>query len=453
MKKILCFYAFDSGRDIQALAPILYNLANYQNCKIIHAYIFESYKVVCIKPDLVLLSNAIGSREHFNLLKQCYERNIPVFSLTAEGNLKDEYYKSDICWGWNIDKIIYQYKYCFWSSRSMKLFSDHHPNIDNSKFALTGGSGFDLYRMIKNYSQVKNSLTDLTAGYEAVIVYAGWAFGKVYSLPDLNHLAKVYPGDRLPEYVEWAKDTRQNIEDILRSAIKAFPNYLFVFKKHPREHSKALIDEPMNEMSPLENYDNVYYLRGSEYTLIDLLQIASVWTCFESTTVMESWLSGIPTINIIPNDDRRMSTYVATGSTISIDSNSFIENLKHQIKLKKSNSFSISDIQIGIIKNAIGFYDGLNHLRIIKEILKLLEEESKPRYKLSGVDLRNMILFNSMKFLNSVPIIRNIGVVKKHSFFEDSFSIEKLQQELGDLYEIIESFYEHIDPKKELAKV
>lgn len=451
LKKVLCFHAIDSGRDIQALAPVLYNLIHLQDCLIIHAYLLESYKLNSEKPDLVLLANAVGSKEHVTLIKACCLKNIPVFSLTAEGNMIDEYYRNSICWGWNSDKEIYHYKYCFWSKRTFSVFNEFYNNKYLTKSALTGASGFDVYKMIQSRKYQENPLQGLTNDYDAVIGYAGWAFGKVYSLPDIQHLSKIYKGSALDNYIEWGKTMGKKVCEVLRYAIESNPNYLFILKKHPMEHYSGLHPEPLNEMIQLEDYPNVRYIRGNTYKLFDLLQICDIWTCFESSTVIEAWLSQKPTINIIPDNDRRMSTFVANGSKVITSKESF--NLEIQSFIKKegksNKSFSLNQIQKEIIENSIGFSDGLNHIRLVKLILDLLKIKNvkNPLFSTTRTDIKNYLFLNSMKKLLKVPIINRIGKIKKHNFFVNDYSQKKLEAELEIYFEICESFYSDYDSR------
>lgn len=445
MKKILCLHDSDSGRDIQVLAPILYCLKEFRDCEIIHGYIFDMYLIAHKKPDLVLLANAVGSREHFFICRDCHKRNIPVFALTAEGNVPEAYYTKGNDWGWNTDKVIYHELLCFWSNRTMDIFKKVNPNIDASKLVLTGATGFDIYKMVQ-YCKEKISIYN-RGKYKTVVGYAGWGFGQFYSKTDLKHINKIYQGVEFSDYVKWGKEKKEEVLSILEYAVVNNPDVLFILKKHPKEHAPSLVVEPENEMSSLEKYPNVIYLKTLATNMSDLIRECDLWTCFESTTVMEAWLLGIDTVNILPQHDTRISTHIASGSSVAIDALQFDDYIRRIKQTKVVSEVETIKKREDIIKYSIGYSDGYNHLRALHYIENILStaNQSNRVYKYNKTDLRYFLLDKSMRIALRIPVLNKWIKVKKHTFILKDYSNRTLNNNLQAFYEISKQFYSSIN--------
>lgn len=441
-KTILCFFDSDSGRDVQALAPIIYYLTYIEKFQVINEFFFETYKIVKHEPDMVLLPNSVGSREFHQILKDCYQRNIPAFSLTAEGNIKEEFYKEGINWGWNNDKMIYQDKLCLWSYRSQEMYQKYWPSVDSANTVVTGGSGFDIYRMAKDQKKHRDLFP--TDKYEKTIGYAGWAFGKMYS-PNNQKILKAQFKDAFEQEVDWRKKKENEMESILRNAIEKNPDFLFILKKHPKENSSSDLIDYDNEMSNLDDYPNVIYLRDEKYALYEIIGSCDVWTCFESTTILEAWLMGKPTINIKPQNENKYETPIAQGSLKAIDSNSFNDLLQKLRKLDLEELFENRDLvsnRNSIIQNSIGFSDGFNHLRVVKELKKSFEKNKTPNYSWSKMNYLHKFLMTTMKILTQRKFFLKFKIVSKHYFLFNTFDMKELNKNIGKYFESISDFYD-----------
>src|SRR5690606_32533408 len=113
-------------------------------CTVKHAFVYDLFSIYREKPDILVLPNIIGSHFYFNAAQYAREQGIPVFALTSEGNFRTD--GSFDYWGYNTDKCFFQEFVCLWSSRTVKFLQDELPEI-SSKIVLTGGSGFDRYKI------------------------------------------------------------------------------------------------------------------------------------------------------------------------------------------------------------------------------------------------------------------------------------------------------------------
>jgi hypothetical protein len=119
--KALCYFDDDKGRDVEILMPVLYYAETYLNVEIEKAFIFDIDKIRRKKPDLVILANTIGSKNHHYIAKYAYENGIKVFALISEGNFRTN--GTFNYWGYNTDKKFYQEYICHWSKRTLDFLS------------------------------------------------------------------------------------------------------------------------------------------------------------------------------------------------------------------------------------------------------------------------------------------------------------------------------------------
>lgn len=439
-KRILCFHSFDHGRDVQAMAGIYYLLKHQYKCKLIHVYMYKGYLINIIKPDLIILPNAVGSREVVEISRLAKKCGVPLFINTAEGNIPDWYYKEGRFWGWITERRWYASFMAMWNQRSVDALLKYNKNID-FPVKLTGGTGFDIYSIKRKLGKHKRGKH---GDYQLTVGYAGWSFGKFYSSNDLNHLKKTYAHTNFNEYVDWAKTKRKQVMEILEAAIKTHPDVLFLLKKHPREHDPSMTTPPLNEMNPLLHYGNVIYLDKSKETLGDIISKCDIWTSFESTTMMEAWLLGIETANLLPEGDNRVSTNIIEGSVILTEANGLSDLI---VEYKKNLKLQVGDEILkkrkGIISGNIGYMDGLNHVRFVKAIKEGVSSfKEKRRYYLSLETAYSTLLYYLMIVALRIPMLNSIIKVKKHRFFINHYKEDVLLGNLKNQYHLYNKFHQ-----------
>ena len=144
--KALCFTDTTVGRDVEMMLPIRYFAERFLNCEFYHALNIDIHQIYCIKPDIILQANTIGSNLYFQISKIAHEQNIPLFALVSEGNFRTD--GSFDYWGFNRDKKFYQDFVCCWSERTAKFLKKEVPE-SAGKIVVTGGVGFDRYKIYK----------------------------------------------------------------------------------------------------------------------------------------------------------------------------------------------------------------------------------------------------------------------------------------------------------------
>ena len=361
MYHIICFLDHDRGRDPEMMIPLIYLAEKYLNCRIETLFIWEAHKIYLQKPDLVLLPNTIGSPLYFKISRYAHQQKVPVFALISEGNFRtDGTFKY---WGYNTDDFYYEEYICLWSKRTFDFLKDAVPH-QGKQMAVTGGVGFDRYKIYDFQSKEEVLSKYKLDHYQKVVGYAGWAFGKLNYPEGIAEVRYLHKRD--PNRIQWMRDQRAQVESVLREAIEKNPDILFILKRHPNEVRPHINTEGINEMNQLTHYPNVLYIRNEE-NLHDLINISDVWLGFESTTVLESWLmkTDKPTIFINPDPDfKRDKLY--QGTLIASNYTELQAYLNEYYEKGIVEAFLTAEKEENrkkLIAATIGYGDGFNHVR------------------------------------------------------------------------------------------
>lgn len=367
-KYILCYLDTDYGRDSEILLPLVYFAERYLDCRVEFAFIWDIHAIYRKKPDVVLIANTIGSLWHYEIAKYAKNSGIEVFALISEGNFRTD--GSFNFYGYSYDKIYHQRYICHWSERTKKYFEEVMPQYKN---VLTGALGFDRYKIYKFKSKEEYLFEKGLKNYKKVIGYAGWAFGKIYNKQGLREIRFLHNDPE--KRIKWMEEQMLKVEEILRSAIEANPDVLFLLKRHPNEANPSITRENPNEMIRLRDYPNVVYITENE-NIHDLINVSDFWMAFESTTAMEAWMLQKQTLLINPDPNfNRDKLY--KGSVMVRNSEELLEHIHHyynQHELKGFNEGELIRNRKQLIKDTIGFDDGLNHLRAGFYLKKITEE-------------------------------------------------------------------------------
>jgi len=447
--KILCFTDTNSGRDVEMILPVRYFAEQFLNCEFIHAVSFDIHQIYKVKPDVVFTPNTIGSTLYYKIAKYAEEQKIPVFSLISEGNFRTD--GSFNYWGYNRDKRFQQDYVCCWSERTRNFLLEKEPQ-EKDKIVLTGGTGFDRYNIYGHKTKEEFLSKYNKEGYKKIIGYAGWAFGKLQHKRGIEELVFFLGGD--PEKLKWIEEQRCLIRDILKEAILNNKDTLFVLKKHPQENSPERTTEVVNEMSELQNYENVLYL-SEEETLIDLIGVADLWTCFESTTSMEAWLMGKQTIFINPEINfNRDPNY--KGSALAANYGEFQSMINEYYTSGRIASFFEEEKEKNrkeLIKNVIGYGDGYNHIRTSYYLSKTTERAlaNKPEYKFNFLYFLYHIftIIGGMFYIRS--FYRNLYKFNKHLWVFENYKMKGVETLYQKYSGYLEEFYKKESIKKKFG--
>lgn len=368
--RILCFLDDDHGRDVEIMIPLVYFAERELNCEVDFSFIWNIYDIYRKKPDLVLISNTIGSRLHHKVTKYAYENGIKVFALISEGIFRTN--GTFNYFGYNEDRIFYQEYICHWSERT-KIFFDHELPQLGERNVTTGAVGFDRYTIYDFIKKDKYLERKGLQQYKKVIGYAGWAFGKIYNAQGREELRAI--NKDVNARVRWMEDQMYKVEAILRAAVEANPDILFIMKRHPNEANPTITKENPNEMIRLREYPNVLYITSNE-NLHDLISVSDLWVGFETTTAIEAWLMGKQTVFINPDPDFNR-TNIYKGNPVLGSPEAFLEVIDSFYKdgvVPHFNDESYKNSRKQIFRETIGFDDGMNHLRAGYYLKKVLEK-------------------------------------------------------------------------------
>jgi surface carbohydrate biosynthesis protein len=424
--KVLCFTDDATGRDVEMLLPIRYFAERFLNCKFYHALNIDIHQIYRIKPDIILSANTIGSNLYFEISRIAHSQNIPLFALISEGNFRTD--GSFNIWGFNRDKKFYQEYICCWSERTAEFLKKEVPEAAN-KIVVTGGTGFDRYSiydfMKKEYFLKKYNKEN----FSKVIGYAGWAFGKKDHKRGREELISFFKGDE--SKLEWVEKQRIAVREILKKAIEDNPDTLFILKQHPQENAPERPEPVVNEMSELAHYPNAVYLCNEE-SIHDLISVSDIWTCFESTTALESWLMGKQTVFINPDPNfNRDPLY--KGSALAKNYDEFSQMIIEYYSSGRIEEFFLSDksaMREELIKNIIGYGDGFNHIRASyyfkKTLDKISEGKFKPVYKLHAWHFIVYLLIRIAAPFYNRKIYSRLYKLKKHLWVFENYKMDKL---------------------------
>lgn len=437
--KVLCFTDDSAGRDVEMLLPIRYFSERFLNCEFYHALNIEIHMIFIIKPDVILQANTIGSNLYFEISKIAHEQNIPLFALISEGNFRTD--GSFDYWGFNRDRKFYQDFVCCWSDRTAAFLKTEVPEAID-KIVVTGGVGFDRYRIYEFMKKEEFLKKYNKQQYTKVIGYAGWAFGKLDHRRGKEELLIWLKGDT--DRLNWIEEQRKKVRDILQQAIENNPDTLFILKQHPQENAPERPDPVKNEMCELIHYKNVIYLCNEE-SIHDLISVSDLWTCFESTTTLEAWLMGKYTIFINPDPDfKRDSLYKGSPLITNYD---LFQKLIDEFYSKNIIEDFFSDkkdtIRKKLIKDIIGFGDGLNHIRASFYFQKTLHNSTSKnsKYKFHLWHWFVYILIRIAAPFYNRSIFSSIYKLKKHLWVFENYKMDKLNNLYKKYFIFFEKFY------------
>lgn len=448
--KVLCFTDDSVGRDVEMLLPIRYFSERFLNCEFHHALNIDIHRIFKIKPDVIIQANTIGSNLYFEISKIAHEQNIPLFALISEGNFRTD--GSFDYWGFNRDRRFYQDFVCCWSDRTADFLKMEVPEASD-KIVVTGGVGFDRYR-IYNFQKKEEFLKKHNKQqYTKVIGYAGWAFGKLDHKRGKEELLIWLKGDT--DRLNWIEEQRKKVRDILQLAIENNPDTLFILKQHPQENAPERPDPVKNEMCELIHYKNVIYLCNEE-SIHDLISVSDLWTCFESTTTLEAWLMGKQTIFINPDPDfKRDHLYKGSPQIINYDGfQKLIDEFYSTNRIDDFFSDEKDAIRKKLIKDIIGFGDGLNHIRASFYFYKTLQNSTNisSKYKFHLWHWFVYILIRIATPFYNRSIFSRIYKLKKHLWVFENYKMDKLNN-LYKKYSIyFKKFYAEMSIEKEFEE-
>jgi surface carbohydrate biosynthesis protein len=441
--KILCYLDAEKGRDVEILLPLVYFAERFLNCKIKFVLIYDVFAIYRYQPDLVLTSNITGSGFHYRIAKYAHEQNTKVFALFSEGNFpSDNKYNY---FGSNLDKKFFQEYVCCWSDRIKDYLTENHPDQKN-KIVLTGAPGFDRYKIFPNKKGNVIS-SDTRQKFDFVIGYAGWGFGRIDNNLRREQLIKFF--DNQPEVMDFLEEQREKVFQALKTLIEDNPDVLFILKKHPQETRPC--DDPYherNEMNGLENYENTVYLERNE-GIHETMAECDMWMAYDSTSILEYWLmTNNPVIVITPSPlYKRTNNYKGCLNTKSAEEvQIYIDEFRELKERSEYYSKELQENRSEILANAIGFTDGMNHIRVayyLRDVLNKIDINNNNSNK--KFSFKYFMMYSFMKIVSPFYIKKlfsKLPKLKKTTWVFENFRMRNLKKTF-ELYKLFYAeFYE-----------
>ena len=339
------------NRDTNMMA-IMYGELKYNrnlNVKAGSRYFWRCL-VLLHRPAIVLIASSTGAFILNEISKYCSALGVKVICCVSEGHFIDKPGVLDqFIWGWNKEKKLYVHKQLFWTKKSLDLACRY-----DFKFReigeVTGPIHFDLYQR-KDESEQRDLETITTVGI------AGWTFGKFSNPSDRDYDLRMKLFGR--ESCERTRLDGIQFNEIILQLCLAYPSVKFLFKDHPSNHYGL---EGAGVVG-LDAFDNFHFIQG-DLELHELIAKCDVWLSYESTTNVEAWHSGIPTIVVNPSGRVNERSSLHRGSLVVEnfdelrvfidDSKSLLQSFNHENLAFERNEV-IAEIQDSV--------DGKSRLR------------------------------------------------------------------------------------------
>jgi len=402
MKKvdILDLEYASNGRDIDIVEPILSRLSLEHGLKIERECCFNinwPFLIIKNRPKLVIIANSVGSQEHFAVVKFSKKLGINVVCLDSEGDYHPEESKvKQFYWGWNKDKVRYEDLHLIWSERVNNLIKKYilvNPEYITSKRVVSGAVGFDKYKLLDFISKEEFLEKYEKSKFKKVIGYAGFGFHHFEGIYYKNFKETM---DRLysQKTLQLFRDARLKLNTILKELIKEHKDTLFIFKHHPLSNTEV------SEFQGIEEEENVLFIKNEH--IADVMNVCDIWMGYETTTCLEAWLLGKPTLLINPISYDFNRSIISQGSPKYKSKDEVSKKILSYYQEGTIVDFDkLSLKREKIIKEVIGFADGKNHKRAADELYKLLKKSN------GGFNYLNLFNFYIIKIL-IIVILKNL---------------------------------------------
>lgn len=362
---LYCFLVSNESRDYDLLAPVLRCFEVCGGYQIEFHFAMSYHRIDAQRPDLVVIPNIRGNNLYFEIGAKCARLGIQLFYHESEGNFSPT--PAYDYWGYNVFRRPLMPVTFAWNSK-IANYLEEKVCIPREQIALTGAPCFDRYHY-RSKPNREDFLTQVGHQNKKFIVgYAGWAFGKIYNKEFNDVLVNI--GLEKEYGRRWMICQRDLVESLLRHAAESNPDVLFILKKHPRENFESDNRDSPNEMNPLLGLPNVLYLKD-EFLIQNLISVSDLWMAFESTSIMEAWLVDCPTLILGTNREIRRSR-VMDGS-LAIDTTEAMDACMVAMRSGNRDFFEPQNLRMEreeIIKESIGFADGLNGYRAFNAFME-----------------------------------------------------------------------------------
>jgi len=379
------------GRDIDIVEPTLSYLEIKYKLRVKRKWLFR-YCIVDIlltRPKILIVANGVGSIRHVRAVRFASLLGIKVVTFVSEGDYSsfnseaDTNIFSECFFGDNHERIFFEDLHLEWSQRNINSILKNIPesSIGKTLIKLSGATGFDKYKLLKNFLDKEIFLARYNRRqYRKIVVIAGWAFGNFFPEYDYEIISRLYS----LEERNCLRDSLELVKQGYRHIIENNPDILFVLKSHPME------DKKYSEFDDIKNYCNVIYI-FTEENIYDLINICDIWVAFESTTCLEAWLFNKTTVLYNPVISNFRRSVISKGSPNVSNPIELDECIKSYFRDGYLKIFDdLLDVRKKIVEGIIGFDDGKCYMRAAEYIWQLYNDKEK---KISRSNIREINRF------------------------------------------------------------
>lgn len=354
-KEVLFLGWASKGRDIDIDLPLMYFFKKILNWNVRHMTIFNLPEILKTHPDIIIMTNTTGGSRQVEVAKLIQESGFPFFSHVSEGMYRKNSIE-EFVWGWNKrDSGLSETLSMVWSKKSLDLATSFYPETKEI-LRYSGAVGFDKYKFLK-YEILDKS------DYKKVIGYASFDFHNI--LLKKEKLIKKYGPKVFLNLMSLLKLS----QIILDKLVTKNPDTLFLIKSHPGDGENSV---PL-ELKNVQKKENIRLI-DKDISIVDVIGNCDIWLNINSSTNLEAWLMGKPSIAFLV-DENRFSSDVLYGA-ITEDSFDVIQSYLDELYSNGSiNEFkSKNSTREKLIADYIGFSDGLNHIRFMSFLRPYIEK-------------------------------------------------------------------------------
>lgn len=389
------------GRDFEALLPIAWYCEQKLGMHVAFRSMFDVHEIHRLRPRAILIASSTGSMRCVELVREAYACNIPTVSLTAEGDFKPEMVEQ-MFWGLNTDRFLYEDVNLQWSERTRQMTLALYPEYAQ-RIRVSGAVGFDRYKIYRFMSRQDFLSRYASRDYDLVVGYAGYGFDRLQMPQFRSQYQAVHGKQGLERLIR----DKESVRQILEETIRAYPDVLFVLKFHPGTLKRA-----GTEMHELERLPNTVVLWHEE--IADTISACDLWTAFDSTTVLEAWLLGKPTLLINPSGPDFIRSPLYQGADIV----QTVQELSAAIaEWQQSGAIQRFDNRQpqrqGLIRDIIQWDDGFNHVRAARVVADMLESPRPYRRPVAAAYTRWWSVHQWIRLAHVAPALVPIRRLKQ----------------------------------------
>lgn len=419
------------GRDFEIVFPLMYyfEIKLKWNCEYIS--IFNLPALLKSKPDIVIMSNTTGAPENHRMARLLERSNIPLFSHVSEGMFREKDIE-DFVWGWAKGKKHFSETLSMvWSQKSYNTAIRHYPQTMLT-YRMSGAVGFDKYQ-IYNHRLIQQH------NYAKTVGYAAFDFNNIMDKRD--QLIAKYGAKQISKVMELAKLSNS----ILKYLISNNMDILFLLKTHPGDGSRMAL-----EYEGLIQCSNVRLI-DSGTSIVDVIASSDIWLNINSSTNIEAWLLGKPSISF-NTDSENYSSDIILGSLIENQPEVIQKYINEYYESGSIRDFEKKNsLRKKLISDYIGFDDGMNHIRFmsfIKPYIDLIESTHLSRKISWAVPLSCRIKGYLYHIVFLISKNRgNLPYFKKWSSKYGQFSVNDIARAKREKYPDLDCFYNLMEAK------